>query len=201
MGTATAYALGRHAVPGSAPGPDPLPRAVDHSVRRPRPGALATVLAAPPARQRAVDRHRARRHRPAVRRPPHPAGFALLSRSVEEAAVTLGANRRGDVLPHHRPLIKRNLVAAWVFAFIVSFDEFVVAYFLSGPALDDATRQDVRDAERPRRSRHLRPVHADRAGGRGRDPPVPGVRRVEPTRTRDSRDGPIGSPPARGASP
>jgi putative spermidine/putrescine transport system permease protein len=60
-------------------------------------------------------------------------GFALLNRSVEEAAVTLGANRVVTFFRITAPLIKRNLVAAWVFAFIVSFDEFVVAYFLSGP--------------------------------------------------------------------
>jgi putative spermidine/putrescine transport system permease protein len=59
--------------------------------------------------------------------------FALLGRSVEEAAVTLGANRVVTFFRITAPLIKRNLVAAWVFAFIVSFDEFVVAYFLSGP--------------------------------------------------------------------
>jgi putative spermidine/putrescine transport system permease protein len=60
-------------------------------------------------------------------------GFALLGRSIEEAAVTLGANRLVTFYRITAPLIKRNLVAAWVFAFIVSFDEFVVAYFLSGP--------------------------------------------------------------------
>jgi ABC-type spermidine/putrescine transport system permease subunit II len=59
--------------------------------------------------------------------------FALLGRSVEEAAVTLGANRLVTFFRITAPLIKRNLLAAWVFAFIVSFDEFVVAYFLSGP--------------------------------------------------------------------
>jgi ABC-type spermidine/putrescine transport system permease subunit II len=60
-------------------------------------------------------------------------GFALLGRSIEEAAMTLGANRMVTFFRITAPLIKRNLVAAWVFAFIVSFDEFVVAYFLSGP--------------------------------------------------------------------
>jgi ABC-type spermidine/putrescine transport system permease subunit II len=60
-------------------------------------------------------------------------GFALLGRSIEEAAVTLGANRLVTFFRIVAPLIKRNITAAWVFAFIVSFDEFVVAYFLSGP--------------------------------------------------------------------
>ena len=60
-------------------------------------------------------------------------GFAALGRSMEEAAMTLGANRVVTFLRITAPLISRNLVAAWVFAFIVSFDEFVISYFLSGP--------------------------------------------------------------------
>jgi len=60
-------------------------------------------------------------------------GFAMGNRTLEEAAVTLGANRVVTFVRITVPLIKRNLIAAWVFAFIVSFDDFILAYFLSGP--------------------------------------------------------------------
>ena len=54
---------------------------------------------------------------------------------VEQVAVTLGASRRqvltGIVLPNVVP----SAVAAWIFAFVLSFDEVVVTLFISGTHL------------------------------------------------------------------
>lgn len=54
---------------------------------------------------------------------------------VEQVAVTLGASRRqvltGIVLPNVVP----SALAAWIFAFVLSFDEVVVTLFISGTHL------------------------------------------------------------------
>lgn len=54
---------------------------------------------------------------------------------VEQVAVTLGASRRqvltGIVLPNVIP----SALAAWIFAFVLSFDEVVVTLFISGTHL------------------------------------------------------------------
>lgn len=54
-------------------------------------------------------------------------------RALDEAARSLGARpwtvARKVILPHAAP----GLVAGWLFAFAVSFDQFVVSYFLAEP--------------------------------------------------------------------
>ena len=53
--------------------------------------------------------------------------------TLEEAAMTLGANRLQTFLKVTFPLIKPGVIAGWLFAFAMSFDEFVVAIFLTTP--------------------------------------------------------------------
>jgi len=53
--------------------------------------------------------------------------------SLEEAAMSLGANRVKTFLKITLPQIRAGVVAGWLFTFALSFDEFAVAVFLSGP--------------------------------------------------------------------
>jgi putative spermidine/putrescine transport system permease protein len=61
------------------------------------------------------------------------AALESLDRSLEEAAMGLGAGRIRTVLTITLPLIKGNVFAAGIFAFIISFDELVVTLFLASP--------------------------------------------------------------------
>ena len=51
---------------------------------------------------------------------------------LDQAAATLGANRVQTLMRITVPLIRGGLVAAFLFAFITSFDELTVAIFVSG---------------------------------------------------------------------
>nr|WP_308219647.1 ABC transporter permease subunit [Azospirillum argentinense] len=51
---------------------------------------------------------------------------------LDQAAATLGANRFKTLMLVTVPLIRGGLVAAFLFAFITSFDELTVAIFVSG---------------------------------------------------------------------
>jgi putative spermidine/putrescine transport system permease protein len=61
------------------------------------------------------------------------AGLVGLDRSIEEAAVNLGASRIRAFLLVAVPQMKSSLVSGAVFAFIVSFSDINIALFLSGP--------------------------------------------------------------------
>jgi putative spermidine/putrescine transport system permease protein len=63
------------------------------------------------------------------------AGLLALDRSVEEAARSLGASPARTLLTVTLPLVKGNVLAAAIFAFIISFDELVVSLFLVSPRL------------------------------------------------------------------
>lgn len=58
--------------------------------------------------------------------------IAAVPRSMEEAAYSLGANPIQAFFRVTVPLISRGIVAGAIFAFLVSFDEIVIAMFLSG---------------------------------------------------------------------
>ncbi|AZO79944.1 MULTISPECIES: ABC transporter permease subunit [unclassified Bosea (in: a-proteobacteria)] len=51
---------------------------------------------------------------------------------LDQAAATLGANRLRTLMGVTIPLVKGGLVAAFLFAFITSFDELTIAIFVSG---------------------------------------------------------------------
>lgn len=51
---------------------------------------------------------------------------------LDQAAATLGANRLRTLIAVTIPLVKGGLVAAFLFAFITSFDELTIAIFVSG---------------------------------------------------------------------
>jgi putative spermidine/putrescine transport system permease protein len=51
---------------------------------------------------------------------------------LDQAAATLGANRLKTLTGVTIPLVKGGLVAAFLFAFITSFDELTIAIFISG---------------------------------------------------------------------
>ena len=57
-----------------------------------------------------------------------------LDRSLEEAAMDLGANRIKVFFLITLPIIAPALVAGWLLAFTLSLDDLVIASFVSGPA-------------------------------------------------------------------
>lgn len=57
-----------------------------------------------------------------------------MDRSLEEAAMDLGATYPGALVRIVLPIIAPALVSAWLTAFTVSFDEFALALFLAGPS-------------------------------------------------------------------
>ena len=63
------------------------------------------------------------------------ASLAGFDRSLELAAMTLGAGRWQTFRSVTLPLIQPGLAAGAVFAFIVSFDELTVTLFVTGPKL------------------------------------------------------------------
>jgi putative spermidine/putrescine transport system permease protein len=61
------------------------------------------------------------------------ASLAGLDRRLEQAALSLGASPWGTFRQVTLPLIRPGVLVGALFAFITSFDELVVALFLSGP--------------------------------------------------------------------
>jgi putrescine transport system permease protein len=57
-----------------------------------------------------------------------------LDRSIEEAAMDLGANRVAVFFQITLPIIAPALVSGWLLAFTLSIDDLVVASFASGPS-------------------------------------------------------------------
>ncbi len=58
--------------------------------------------------------------------------FANLDRSFEEAAMDLGESRWSAFRLVTLPLVMPGIVSAMLISFIISLDEFIVAFFLSG---------------------------------------------------------------------
>ena len=56
-----------------------------------------------------------------------------MDRSLEEAALDLGARPLKVFLTITLPLIAPSLIAGWLLAFTLSLDDLVVASFVSGP--------------------------------------------------------------------
>lgn len=61
------------------------------------------------------------------------ARLATLDRSIEEAALDLGARPRTVLLAVTLPMIAPSLAAAWLLAFTLSLDDLVIASFVTGP--------------------------------------------------------------------
>lgn len=59
-------------------------------------------------------------------------GMQDLDDSVEEAAMSLGADELQTVKEVTLPLLKPSIIAAALFSFTLSFDEFLIAFFVSG---------------------------------------------------------------------
>jgi ABC-type spermidine/putrescine transport system permease subunit II len=81
------------------------------------------------------------------------AGFGSISPEYELVAMTLGANRRRAVISTTLRLALPSMVAAYVFAFLASFDEGVIVQFVAGPGqttLPKAIYDSVRTGLDPR---------------------------------------------------
>lgn len=61
------------------------------------------------------------------------AGLVGMDPRLEEAAISLGANRVQAFLKVTLPLLRSSLVSGAIFAFIISFSDINLALFLSGP--------------------------------------------------------------------
>ena len=59
-------------------------------------------------------------------------GLVEVDRSYEEAARNLGASQLTTVRTITLPLVKDNVVAGFLFAFILSLNEYIIAWLLSG---------------------------------------------------------------------
>jgi putative spermidine/putrescine transport system permease protein len=60
-------------------------------------------------------------------------GLAHIDPALETAALVMGASRRHIFLRVLLPQLKNAMLAGGFFAFLISFDEVVVAFFLTGP--------------------------------------------------------------------
>ena len=58
--------------------------------------------------------------------------FNNLDRSLEEASLDLGENRRGTFFRVILPLVTPGLISSLLIGFTISLDEFVIAFFLTG---------------------------------------------------------------------
>jgi len=58
--------------------------------------------------------------------------FAGLDQSLEEAAIDLGETRAGAFRLIILPLVTPGIIASMLICFIISLDEFIIAFFLSG---------------------------------------------------------------------
>lgn len=63
------------------------------------------------------------------------ARLANFGPELEEAAATLGATPRQTLMRVTVPVLAPGIVAAALFAFAVSFDQFVISYFLAPPGV------------------------------------------------------------------
>ncbi len=66
--------------------------------------------------------------------------------NLDMAAATLGANRRQTLSRVTLPLIRSGMVAAFMFAFVISFDELTIALFVTGGELTTLPKQMWDDA-------------------------------------------------------
>ena len=71
------------------------------------------------------------------------ARLASFGTELEAAAATLGANPWETFLRVTLPILAPGIVAAALFAFAVSFDQFVISYFLAAPGVSDPPGGDL----------------------------------------------------------
>jgi ABC-type spermidine/putrescine transport system permease subunit II len=60
---------------------------------------------------------------------------------LDQAAYTLGANKRRTFVHVTLPLLRSGLIAAFMFAFVISFDELTIALFVAGGEMTTLPRQ------------------------------------------------------------
>lgn len=66
--------------------------------------------------------------------------------NLDMAAFTMGANRRQTLLRVTLPMIRSGMIAAFMFAFIISFDELTIALFVTGGEVTTLPKQMWDDA-------------------------------------------------------
>src|SRR6185437_6662893 len=59
-------------------------------------------------------------------------GLRSIDPALERAAYIMGASRLRALVKVTLPLLRPSIAAAALFAFLISFDEVVIAYFLTG---------------------------------------------------------------------
>ena len=91
------------------------------------------------------------------------ASLAGFDRRLEQAARSLGATPWGAFRQVTLPLIRSGVLVGALFAFITSFDELIVALFLSGLGRHDAAAAHVGRSAFRDRSDDRGGVHADRS--------------------------------------
>ena len=66
--------------------------------------------------------------------------------NLDMAAFTMGANRKQTLLRVTLPMIRSGMIAAFMFAFIISFDELTIALFVTGGEVTTLPKQMWDDA-------------------------------------------------------
>lgn len=61
------------------------------------------------------------------------ARMRLLDQAIEDAALDLGASGWQTLIKIYLPILRPSLVAGWVMAFALSFDDFLISFFTAGP--------------------------------------------------------------------
>jgi len=60
-------------------------------------------------------------------------GLRQVNPSLEQAGYIMGASSLRVFLQVVLPQIRISVIAGWLFGFLVSFDEVIIAWFISGP--------------------------------------------------------------------
>ena len=78
--------------------------------------------------------------------------------AIELAARSLGA-ASGDAVARHTAVVRAAIGSGAAFAFLISFDEVVIAIFVAGPRFHDASQAHVGERSVSRSIPRSRPLH------------------------------------------
>ncbi len=79
-----------------------------------------------------------------------------MDRSLEEAALVLGADEATAFRRITLPLLAPGILAGALLAFTLSLDDFVITFFVAGPGLHDPARAGLLDGAPGDRTDHQR---------------------------------------------
>ncbi len=119
--------------------------------------------------------------------------LASADRSLEEAAMDLGAGPVRAFLEITLPIIAPAIVSSWLLCFTLSLDDLVISSFVSGPGARHPADGDLLEGEARRQPRHQRAREPDRLWRRRPHPHgrLADAARRAPPRARDAARRPL----------